>query len=104
MENREIQEQMAMAIPQLSISLDIINDAKDDIKRLIEKLTYYCERSEEFIQEIKIKKLSPEIDSLNSIEWTVACIKIYLKNIKKNLNDIEAKYLDAKEYCSELEK
>ena len=103
MENREIQEQMAMAIPQLSISLDIINDAKDDIKRLIEKLTYYCERSEEFIQEIKIKNLSPEINSLNSIEWTIACIKIYLKNIKKNINDIEAKYLDAKEYCSELE-
>ena len=103
MENSEIQEQMAMAIPQLSISLDIINDAKDDIKRLIEKLTYYCERSEEFIQEIEIKKLSPKIDSLNSIEWTIACIKIYLKNIKKNINDIEAKYLDAKEYCSELE-
>ena len=100
MENRETQEQMAIA--QLSISLDIINDTKDDIKRLIEKLTYYCEKSEEFIQEIEIKKLSPEIGSLNSIEWIIACIKIYLKNIKKNINDIEAKYLDAKEYCSEL--
>lgn len=101
MENRETQEQMAIA--QLSMSLDIINDAKDDIKKLAEKLTNYCEKSEEFIQEIEIKKLSPEINSLNSIEWTIACIKIYLKNIKKNINDIEAKYLDAKEYCSELE-
>lgn len=101
MENREIQEQMAIA--QLSMSLDIINDAKDDIKKLAEKLTNYCEKSEEFIQEIEIKKLSPEIGSLNSIEWIIACIKIYLKNIKKNINDIEAKYLDAKEYCSELE-
>ena len=91
-------------IMQLSMSLDIINDAKDDIKKLTEKLTRYCEKSEEFIQEIEIKKLSPEINSLNSIEWTIACIKLYLKNIKNNINDIEAKYLDAKEYCSELEK
>ena len=101
MENRERQEQMAIA--QLSMSLDIINDAKDDIKKLAEKLTRYCEKSEEFIQEIEIKKLSPEINSLNSVEWSVACIKNYLKNIKKNINDIEAKYLDAKEYCLELE-
>ena len=102
MENRETQEKMAIA--QLSMSLDIINDAKDDIKKLTEKLTNYCEKSEEFIQEIEIKKLSPEIHSLNSIEWIIACIKIYLKYIKKNINDIEAKYLDAKEYCLELEK
>ena len=89
-------------IAQLSMSLDIINDAKDDIKKLTEKLTNYCEKAEEFIEEIEIKKLSPEVNSLNSIEWTIACIKIYLKNIKYDINDIEAKYLDAKEYCLEL--
>lgn len=92
-----------IAIAQLSMSLDIINDAKDDIKKLTEKLTRYCEKSEEFIEEIEIKNLSPEINSLNSIEWAIACIKIYLKNIKESINNIEAKYLDAKEYCSELE-
>ena len=91
-------------IMQLSMCLDVIDDVKDDIKKLTEKLTRYCEKSEEFIQEIEIKNLSPEIHSLNSIEWIIDCIKIYLKNIKNNINDIEAKYLDAKEYCSELEK
>ena len=71
-------------IAQLSMCLDVIDDAKDDVKKLIEKLTRYCEKSEEFIQEIEIKKLSPEINSLNSLK-NFFIIQILILNLIKKV-------------------
>ena len=80
-------EEREQNIGQLSMCLDIINDAKDDIKKLIEKLTRYCKNAENYIQ--ILKELYPEKEPLESIEWDVDCIKIFLKNIKKDIDNIE---------------
>ena len=78
---------------QLSMCLDVIDDAKDDVKKLIEKLTRYCNYAEDYIQ--NLKELYPEKEPLESIEWDVDCIKIFLKNIKKDIDNIEKTTQDA---------
>ena len=40
-------------IAQLSMCVDVIDDAKDDVKKLIEKLTRYCNYAEDYIQNLK---------------------------------------------------
>lgn len=74
-------------VQQLSMCLDIIDDVKDDIKKLIEKLTHYCKNAEDYVQ--TLKELYPEKQPLELIEWHVDSIKIFLKDIKKNIDNIE---------------
>lgn len=74
-------------IQQLSMCLDIIDDVKDDIKKLAEKLTRYCKNAEDYIQ--TLKELYPEKEHLEFIEWHIDSIKIFLKDIKKNIDNIE---------------
>ena len=74
------------SIAQLSMCLDVIDDGKDDIKKLIEKLTRYCNYAEDYIQ--ILKEIYPEKGPLELVEWHVDSIKIFLKNIKKNIDNI----------------
>ena len=74
-------------IQQLSMCLDIIDDVNDDIKKLIEKLTRYCKNAEDYIQ--TLKELYPKKEPLELIEWHVDSIKIFLKDIKRNIDNIE---------------
>ena len=80
-------EKREQNLEQLSMCLDVIDDGKDDIKKLIEKLTRYCNYAEYYIQ--NLKELCPEKEPLESMEWDVDCIKIFLKNIKKDIDNIE---------------
>ena len=99
MENGRTQEQMAIA--QLFMSLDIMNDAKDDIKKLIEKLTKYCEKSEALIQ--KLEELNPESIHCQFIDMDITGIKFFIEDMEKSLHKIQMWKQEAQEHCLKLE-